>query len=76
VEAVANKGTTLTSLTNENNLTDGMITRMQGTANMPVNDNVLALVDYNTAVLPVDTSKPVAIGSRGGNTCLTHQGKN
>ena len=72
-EATANKGSVIAGLPNESLLADGFTARLQ--VAVPNNDSVVGLPEYNAPVFPISATSPVAIGSRGGNSCLTHQGK-
>ena len=77
-EGTFNYNSTLTGSANENALAQTLITRLQTAATIPASSaNTFALpVGSNSPVLPVDTSHPIALGTRQGNSCFLPQGFN
>lgn len=57
-------------------LADYLITRARTASTIPVNDSVFALYNggLNSPVIPVNATRPIALGTRGGNSCLQPQG--
>jgi hypothetical protein len=57
-------------------LANFLITRARNAATIPVNDSVFALNNggLNSPVIPVNTTRPVALATRNGNSCLPPQG--
>jgi len=57
-------------------LADYLISRARNATTIPVNDSVFALNNggQNTPVIPVSTTRPIALGTRSGNSCLPAQG--
>ena len=57
-------------------LADTIITRARNASTIPVNDSVFALYNggTNQPVIPVATDRPIALGTRSGNSCLPANG--
>jgi hypothetical protein len=57
-------------------LADFLIGRARAASTIPVNDSAFALYNggANSPVIPVNTTRPIALGTRSGNSCLPAQG--
>ncbi|MET0532657.1 MAG: hypothetical protein ABW171_00390, partial [Steroidobacter sp.] len=57
-------------------LADFLIARARAVATIPVNDSVFALNNsgVNSPVVPVATDRPIALGTKSGNSCLPANG--
>lgn len=57
-------------------LADFLISRARNASTIPVNDSAFALANggINTPGIPVATDRPIALGTRGGNSCLPANG--
>jgi hypothetical protein len=75
-ESTFNKDEVLAGKALENTLADFLIGRARNASTIPVNDSVFALYNggINGPVVPVDTTRPIGLGTRAGNSCLPAQG--
>jgi hypothetical protein len=75
-ESTFNKDEVIAGKPLENALADFLIARARNAATIPVNDSVFALNNggANAPVIPVSTTRPIALGTRSGNSCLPPQG--
>lgn len=77
-EATFQSGAKLTANANGAALADVMITRLKNAATTPAGSpSVFALpIGSNASVLPVSSTHPVALGTRGGDSCSDAIGQN
>jgi len=75
-ESTFNKDEVIAAKPLENALADFLISRARNAATIPVNDSAFALYNggANPPVIPVDPTRPIALGTRGGASCLPPQG--
>jgi hypothetical protein len=75
-ESTFNKDEVVVAKPLENTLADFLITRARTAATIPVNDSAFALNNsgLNAPVIPVSATRPIALGTRSGNSCLPAQG--
>jgi hypothetical protein len=75
-ESTFNKDEVIAGKALENTLADFLIGRARNAATIPVNDSAFALFNggTNAPVIPVSTTRPIALGTRAGNSCLPPQG--
>jgi hypothetical protein len=75
-ESTFNKDEVIAAKPLENALADFLITRARNASTIPVNDSVFALYNggINGPVIPVDTTRPIGLATRAGNSCLPPQG--
>ena len=75
-ESSFNKDEVISGKALENALADFLIGRARNASTIPVNDSVFALYNggANGPVIPVDTTRPIGLGTRAGNSCLPAQG--
>lgn len=57
-------------------LADTLISRARNANTLPINDSVFAIYNggINSPVLPVNSSQPIGLGTRGGNSCAPANG--
>jgi hypothetical protein len=75
-ESTFNKDEVIAAKPLENALADFLISRARNAATIPANDSVFALYNggANSPVIPVDTTRPIGLATRSGNSCLPPQG--
>lgn len=75
-ESTFNKDEVIAGKALENTLADFLIGRARTAATIPVNDSAFALFNggTNAPVIPVNATRPIALGTRAGNSCLPAQG--
>lgn len=75
-ESTFNKDEVIAGKALENTLADFLIGRARNAATIPVNDSAFALFNggTNAPVIPVSATRPIALGTRAGNSCLPAQG--
>jgi len=76
-EGTFNRGAAINTSTAKA-LASTLITRIKSANDLPSDNTTFALpiTGINTPVLPVSTSKPIALGTRGGNSCKMPQNVN
>ena len=78
MESVFNKGGAIALNANGLLLANALIARSTVAADIPIVDQSFALYNggVNTPVIPPSATRPIALATRGGNSCLNPQGQN